>query len=184
MSKRISDRNRAFQQSVDPDLIQLKRDEHNIELRKTKRYELSRKRRMSQVSKNQSVPSAEFLNSHPYFQGGMTDKQKILENCLVVINENSPIKFITEALQITRVLLNQVTEEDIDLYVDLGFIPLYLSFLDQKYPKEIQYEASFALCNISSYDHKYIELLIQNGTIQSCVDMITNHFDETAENCM
>ncbi|CAG9330092.1 unnamed protein product [Blepharisma stoltei] len=184
-AQRICDRNKGFQQSIDPELLQIKREEHHIELRRNKRFELSKKRRFASSQTPTLSFSSDFSSFRPYLQNLISNKRIILESCIEILKNNNQPSIIKEALYITRKLLESISEDsDLDIYVELNYIPVFIHYLSQDYPKEIQFEASFALCSFATFDHNYVEMLVKNGAIRECQLAISRDYDEIAENCI
>ncbi|CAG9335010.1 unnamed protein product [Blepharisma stoltei] len=180
MSERFQERNKAYLQSGDSELLQLKRAEHNVELRKSKRYEHARKKRLGLNDEPEPIYD-EFYN--PNFNAkAITDQNKPLEDIYSTLIAEYPENLKFEALQLARKNLSASKNPDISRHSQLGLFPVYMSYVNPNLPLPVQAEATWILVNLTNGEHRFIESLLKLGIVEACLSLVTYEHLEISEN--
>lgn len=150
VSSRIEERKTLFQKSVDPSEIKHRRESFAIELRKQKRIQGITKRRF-QVTGHQafndiSQDSLQKLSLEPLDPliitakpelalPDYTETQKLKIICEMLVQETNP-EVISKLIEYIWSITCSC-HDLIPTFIDLGYIPAVLKYLDLSYPEEI-----------------------------------------------
>lgn len=180
MSQRFEDRNKGFMQAVDQESLQAKRNEHVVELRRAKRFDHTRKRRIEMIQIEKPL-SIDIQSLHPCLKS-ISDPCTALECYRKVLVSDCPQDLKLEALNLSRKLISDKPNPDLSFHYSLGFFQIYLSYLDLDYPKSFKIEASWALCNIANGDRFYVQEILNLGMIGKCVEALSVESLDLTEN--
>jgi hypothetical protein len=150
VSSRIEERKNLFQKSVDPSEIKHRRESFAIELRKQKRIQGINKRRFL-VTGHQafndigqdSLQRLSFESLDPVIitvkpelaLPDYTESEKLKMICEMLVQETN-LEVISKLVDYIWSITFQC-HDLVPTYIDLGFIPPVLKYLDLSYPEEI-----------------------------------------------
>jgi hypothetical protein len=150
VSSRIEERKHMFQKSLDPSEIKNRRESFAIELRKQKRIQGMTKRRFQatghQAFNDISQGTLEKLSLEPLDPLIITAKPEL---ALPDYTETQKLKIIRDMLaqetnlEVISKLIEYIwsitcsCHDLVPAFVDLGYIPAVLKYLDLSYPEEI-----------------------------------------------
>lgn len=142
LEARLNSRQKAFMQVPDIAEVKKRREEHEEELRKSRRYDLASKRRN--------------LISLP--DSGLLDLSTIQR----MISEGAEPLSAASGL---RKLLSIKIDPPIQHVIDAGLLPQLLAWMQRTDLPALQYEACWALTNIASGSHANAEALVLRGVV-------------------
>ncbi|KAF2076879.1 hypothetical protein CYY_001846 [Polysphondylium violaceum] len=175
MRSKQDERKAQFKKGIDADDQRRRREETSISIRKNKREE--------NLLKKRNIPIASA-------QAPMYDKTKvdptistILENLpqlVADINSDNYDK-IYAATTAFRKLLSIERSPPIEQVIKTGIVPRLVKFLySENYP-QLQFEAAWALTNISSGTSEQTKVVIEHGAIQVFVLLLGSQHDDVRE---
>lgn len=158
MEARLNTRQKSFMHVPDVGDVKKKREEHEEELRKSKRYELASKRRnLSSLS----TPTELDLGSIIRLAAEGTD----------------PL----QAASGLRRLLTVKSDPPSQQIIDAGLLPQLLAWLERDDIPALQYESCWALTNIASGSHEHAEALVLRGIVPHIYRLLESPDDTVKE---
>ncbi|CAG9332791.1 unnamed protein product [Blepharisma stoltei] len=183
--QRLAERNNCFQQ---PNLgvVLEQHEQFSVNLRRKKRREQQMERRAKKDDLPASKISKVFRLTFPDLIRNLNDIHYSLETFKNILIGEYSSELKLEALRITRHFLTrgEAILDKAQIYAELGYIQSYIDLLNPHNPKEVQYEASWALCNLASCSHEIVEILISKGIIPACLGVINSESLDIIENAV
>lgn len=162
---------KGFKKGINADDVRRRRGETAIQLRKQQREEGLAKRR--------NVMLNNFVN-------GESDQNDVKANLsqseyasLVTKLRSNDIQEQTDALRSFRKMLSKEVNPPVQECIDIGAVPLFVSFLGREDSVELQFEAAWALTNIASTDRT--EVVVECGAIPHLVQLLMSANSDVRE---
>lgn len=171
-AQRIDERSKAYSNPFASDDYKKRKDQHEVELRKSKRADLAIKRR------NLAVPEKEWIPVNEHFKESYTLED--LSSLLQAANSSQDTDLLMAA-QGFRKLLSIKVNPPIQNVIDAGVIPFLITWIQRSDYPQLQYEASWCLTNIASGNHMQTLAIIEKGAVPVLVNMLSSPLDELKE---
>lgn len=166
-SKENSGRIRSFKNSgKDHEEMRRRRNDVTVELRRAKRDEQMLKRRNVDLAPEVS-PLSESNKLHNIPQDSSIPT--IVEN---VMSANPANQLV--GVQTARRLLSREKNPPLDTIIKSGIVPRLVQFLGAEENHKLQFEAAWALTNISSGDSEQTKVVVESGAVPMFVKMLSS----------
>lgn len=168
-----SKRKQGFKKGINTDDGRRRRGETAIQLRKQQREEGLAKRR--------NIMLNNFVNS----DSDDAEQAKIHElsnseyGVLVSKLRSADVQEQTNALRTFRKMLSKEVNPPVQECIDIGAVPLFVTFLSRNDSAELQFEAAWALTNIASTDRT--EVVVECGAIPHLVQLLMSENSDVRE---
>lgn len=184
---RFAQRNEAYHKENIFEVQKLSTEKFAIELRKSHRMQNTAKRRallgpfrasyiFSQPYKGNinisEIPVA-LIKSYPELASEeipAIEKLDIIRNILI---QESATEMIVESLNALMEIFGYYDEMPLEVIFRMGFVPLFIKYMDWKYSSSIVYPSAVCLTNISACDHYYVACLVNNKGLDALVSVIS-----------
>lgn len=182
----FNDRNSAFQKTIGFDVFKANPEKFAIELRKSHRSEHTAKRRallgpskcpaiFSQAVKGNisitELPLA-LIKSYPNLANEEISSLEKLSIIRKILENESATDILRESLNTLMELLAYSEDMPLDLIVRMGFISIFIKYLDWNFGSLIVYPAIACLANVSACNHYFITCLVNAGGLDGLVNAI------------
>eukprot|EP01132_Coremiostelium_polycephalum_P002538 gene2538-3141_t len=181
-------RKKEYKKTVDIDLSRRKREETTTTLRKNTREDSIAKKRSLATSALQTPSTAQeiLIPEHIQAQFLEFEKQPIEEKLKNLPNLTSALKSNDQALVYGslvqfRKLLSLEKNPPIDSVIGCGVIPVFNELLKCTNVPKVQFEAAWALTNITSGNSHQTEAVIKSGTIPILIPLLSSPHEEVVE---
>jgi len=170
-AKRTEQRKKDFKKGIDADESRKKREETTVGIRKTKREEGLQKRRHFGGAVEEEIP---------VHSSDVQTKIQNIPHYLAKLGSNDPEQQL-EAVTHFRKLLSIERNPPIDEVIRYGVIPIFVQFLTAENFSKLQFEAAWALTNISSGTTKQTQTVVDSNAIPIFVRLLNSPNEEVRE---
>jgi importin subunit alpha-6/7 len=168
----LENRAKGFMQSYDIDDIKRRKEETEVELRKSKRADLVTKRRNLEQTEKQWVKINEL------FRQNYTIKD--LPELLTAMKSNQDDQSLLAA-QGFRKVLSLEHDPPIQDLIDAGILPYLIEWIQKFDFPQLQYESSWTITNIASGTHHHCQVIVEKGCVPLLIQMMTSSNEEVRE---
>mmetsp|Transcript_16227 Transcript_16227/g.32902 ORF Transcript_16227/g.32902 Transcript_16227/m.32902 type:complete len:536 (-) Transcript_16227:1047-2654(-) len=167
-------RRKSYKKAIDADEARRKREDHSIELRKSKREENLMKKRRERLGEMGHAVSATAIdsNTRPFDAN--------LPLMVKGVMEGTPEEQHQYTLEF-RKLLSIERNPPIDEVISQGVTPKFVEFLTRDDMPSLQFEAAWALTNIASGTSEHTGVVIQHGAVPVFVRLLSSPHDDVRE---
>jgi len=171
-STRLESRAKQFAQGFDADDLKRRKDEHGVELRKSKRADLATKRRNLTLQEKEWIS----LNDHYKQHYSLEDLPQLIE----AMNSNDSSQYLFSA-QGFRKMLSLEHDPPIQQVIDAGVVPFLIDWVQHFDHPQLQFEAGWALTNIASGTHQHCQVIVEKGAVPLLVKLLESPNEEVRE---
>ncbi|XP_008781168.1 importin subunit alpha-4-like isoform X2 [Phoenix dactylifera] len=173
---RMEGRKKAYKAGVDADEARRRREDNLVEIRKNKREDnLLKKRREGLLQAGQQA--TETPSQAP------SGIEKKLDNLPAMVqgvwSENAAMQL--EAATQFRKLLSIERNPPIEEVLKAGVVPRFVEFLSRHDIPQLQFEAAWALTNVSSGTSEHTQVVIEQGAVPKFVELLSSPNDDVRE---
>lgn len=168
----LENRAKGFMQSYDVEDIKRRKEESDVELRKSKRADLVIKRRNLNQSEKQWVKLNDIFKPHY----SLEDMPELL-NAMKSTNEDDHLL----AAQGFRKVLSLEHNPPIQELIDVGVLPFLIDWIQKFDFPQLQYESAWAITNIASGTHHHCQVIVEKGCVPLLIQMMNSTNEEVRE---
>mmetsp|Transcript_15447 Transcript_15447/g.22971 ORF Transcript_15447/g.22971 Transcript_15447/m.22971 type:complete len:538 (-) Transcript_15447:294-1907(-) len=172
----IEDRKKTFKKMITQDESRRRREETQIQVRKTKKDDrLNQRRKMG-------APAANNVSAypHPPTDPSVAQRLELLPQFVAGLMSPDPNAHL-EMTTAFRKLLSIERNPPIQQVIDAGVVPRFVEFLQQENNPALQFEAAWALTNIASGTSEHTRVVIQVGAVPIFVKLLHSSNDDVRE---
>ncbi|KAA8494268.1 Importin subunit alpha-1 [Porphyridium purpureum] len=183
-------RKKTYKKGLDVDEARKKREEHQVEIRKSKKEESIMKKRREQMGS--SVPGGGELDMgstsvDSNMQGGMAGSsaaqraglERLPEMAAGILSDDTS-KHYPYTMEI-RKLLSIEQNPPIDEVINAGVVRRLVEFLTWDHALDLQFEAAWALTNIASGTSKHTQVVINAGAVPIFIRLLAAPHEDVRE---
>ena len=171
-SDTLENRAKGFMQAYDVDDIKRRKEESEVELRKSKRADLVTKRRNLEQTEKQWLKLNEIFKAHYTLE----DLPGLLEAMKSPVDENHLL-----AAQGFRKILSLEHSPPIQELIDAGILSYLIEWIQKFDFPQLQYESAWAITNIASGTHQHCQVIVEKGCVPLLIQMMTSNNEEVRE---
>ena len=171
-SDSLESRAKNFMQAYDIDDIKRRKEESEVELRKSKRAELVTKRRNLEQSGKQWVKVNEIFKQ----AYSISD----LPDLLTAMRSGVEDKFLFAA-QGFRKVLSLEHNPPIQEVIDAGVLPYLIDWIQKFDFPQLQYESAWTITNIASGTHQNCQVIVDKGCVPLLIQLMNSNSEEVRE---
>ncbi|KAF8080468.1 hypothetical protein N665_0940s0004 [Sinapis alba] len=159
-------RRNSYKVAVDTEQSRRRREKHLVEIRKSKREEILKKKRLHSIQEapqDSPLPSASSID-------------KMLRNLIALISgvwSGDPLLQL-EFLNQFRLILSASKNPPIDMVIESGVVPRFIEFLNKDESPRLQLEAAWILTNIASGTRKHTKVVVDHGTVPIFIKLLAS----------
>ena len=168
----LESRAKTFMQSYDVDDIKRRKEESEVELRKSKRAELVTKRRNLEQSGKQWVKVNEIYKT--------TYTIADLPELLNAMRSGSEEQYLMAA-QGFRKVLSLEHHPPIQEVIDAGVLPFLIDWIQKFDYPQLQYESAWTITNIASGTHQHCQVIVDKGCVPLLIQLMNSTSEEVKE---
>ncbi|GJD08280.1 Importin subunit alpha [Galdieria sulphuraria] len=176
---RLEARKKTFKKSIDTEESRKKREEHSVEIRKSKREEnLMKKRREKEVSGNSSLEVTKTA------QGDNLSTENAMAANIPRLVQGVWSDSVPTQLECTkefRQLLSVEKNPPITEVISTGIVPRMVEFLSRDDYSLLQFEAAWVLTNIASGTSEHTTTVVEAGAVPSFVRLMSSPNEDVRE---
>lgn len=169
-------RRKNFKQGLDADDARKRREEGNVTLRKAKRDEQLRKRRMGKTGGVMDNAGEPIVSRDPM----VMEKVKMIPQYAHALNTSQDQQVLLEATMAVRRLLSIERDPPIVEVIHSGIVPKLVEFLSHNNPSLV-FEAAWALTNIASGNSEQTQFVVHSGAVPLLVELLKQNNDDVRE---
>ncbi|GLE04237.1 hypothetical protein PINS_up013148 [Pythium insidiosum] len=185
---RFHGRQRSFKKGIDGDVTRRRREDIATQIRKSiKEDRLNQRRRMGPVERSEDgdvFDDAHGDDDDGIQPNGSTGTQRVTVKDLpriAALIQSLDVREQIYAVSSLRRLLSLEHTPPIEEVVNLGVVPLLVSFLRRHDHPELQFEASWALTNIASGESKHTKVVVNCGGVPLFCELLLSTNDDVCD---
>ncbi|OMJ83499.1 hypothetical protein SteCoe_15530 [Stentor coeruleus] len=168
----LESRAKSFMQAYDVEDIKRRKEENEVELRKTKRADLVTKRRNLEQTEKQWIKVNEIFK--PSYS--LSDLPELLEAMHSPLEEKHLF-----AAQGFRKILSLEHNPPIQELIDTGILPYLIEWIQKFDYPQLQYESAWTITNIASGTHHHCQVIVEKGCVPLLIQMMNSNNEEVRE---
>jgi hypothetical protein len=148
---------------LDVEEMRKRREEEEVQLRRSKRDE--------QLSKRRNINTSHHVND----QGNVVETDLIIDTPLELIIKGVYSPDISECLRSIRhirAMLSVEKDAPISEIIDTGILPKIIDNLDHNLPVDVQFESAWILTNVASGSSYHTWTLVEHGAVPRLIQLI------------
>ena len=168
----LENRAKGFMQSFNIDDVKRRKEESEVELRKSKRADLVTKRRNLEQAEKQWIKINEIFK--PSYT--LADLPELLQ----AMRSNDDQKHLFAA-QGFRKVLSLEHNPPIQELIDAGILPFLIDWVQKFDFPQLQYESAWTITNIASGTHHHCQVIVEKGCVPLLIQMMNSTNEEVRE---